>query len=291
MTRPARTLPEVELPDGVRWPSLGLGTWRYGESAARRLDEVAALRLALEIGYRVIDTAEMYGEGGAEEVVGEALRQSIAAGTLTRDDVHIVTKVYPHNASPEAMRQACDASRRRLGVDSIDLYLLHWRGGVPLADTLAGFQDLRARGWINRFGVSNFDTADLEELFALPAGTDCAANQVYHSLAERGPEFELIPWQRGRRLPLMAYSPLDQGVLARHTGLSEVAQRLGATPAQVALAALMAQPGVMVIPKSSDPQRLQENWASATLALAPSDLAVLDKAFPPPRRKRALAMR
>jgi diketogulonate reductase-like aldo/keto reductase len=284
-------IPQVTFADGSSWPALGLGTWQYGESAARRASEVAAIRLALEIGYRVIDTAEMYGEGGSEAVIGQALAEAIAAGTVTRDEVHIVSKVYPHNASTSAMRRACEASRRRLGVDTIDLYLLHWRGSVPLAETLAGFQELRQRGWIARFGVSNFDTADLRELVALPGGGDCAANQVYHSLGERGPEFELLPWQREHTMPLMAYSPLGQGALVRHAALAEVAKRHRATPAQVALAALLAQPAVMVIPKSSDAKRLRENWGAAALELTAPDWAVLDRAFPPPKRKRALAMR
>jgi diketogulonate reductase-like aldo/keto reductase len=288
----AAPIPQVTFADGTNWPALGLGTWQYGESARRRASEVAAIRLALEIGYRVIDTAEMYGEGGSEEVVGQALAEAIAAGAVTRDEVRLVSKVYPHNASASAMRRACDASRRRLGVDTIDLYLLHWRGSVPLTDTLAGFQALRERGWIARFGVSNFDTADLEELFALPGGSDCAANQVYHSLGERGPEFELLPWQRRHTMPLMAYSPLGQGALVAQRALAETASRhAGATPAQVALAALMAQPGVMVIPKSSNPIRLREIWGSAALRLTPDDLAQLDRAFPPPKRKKALSMR
>jgi diketogulonate reductase-like aldo/keto reductase len=268
-----------------------LGTWQYGENTAQRAAEVAALRAAFEIGYRVIDTAEMYGEGGAETVVGRALAEALAAGVVKRDEVFIVSKVYPHNASESAMRRACDASRRRLGVDCIDLYLLHWRGAVPLAETLAGFEALRQRGWIARFGVSNFDVADLEELAALPGGAACAANQVYHSLSERGPEFALLPWQQARRMPLMAYSPIDQGALVRHRALADVAQRHGATPAQVALAALLALPGVMVIPKSRQVSRLRENWDSQRLPLDAADRAALEKALPPPKRKRPLAMR
>ena len=257
----------------------------------RRDAEVAALRTAFEIGYRVVDTAEMYGEGGSEAVIGRALAEALAAHALRRDEVFLVSKVYPHHAGRTALRKACDASRRRLGVDCIDLYLLHWRGSVPLDETLAGFEELRDRGWIARFGVSNFDIADLAELEALPGGRACAANQVYLSLGERGPEFELLPWQRERSMPMMAYSPIDQGALARHAGLAAVAQRLAATPAQVALAALMALGGVMVIPKSSDAARLRENWGSAALQLGAEDRAGLDRAFPPPRRRRPLSMR
>jgi diketogulonate reductase-like aldo/keto reductase len=283
--------PTVALADGTRWPALGLGTWQYGEQASRRAAEVAALRSAIDTGYRLFDTAEMYGEGGAETVLGTALREALGAGAIRREEVIIVSKVYPHNASRAGMRKACDASRRRLAVEVIDLYLLHWRGSVPLADTVAGFEELIERGWIARWGVSNFDVADLRELEALPGGRACAANQVYHSLSERGPEFELLPWQRPRSMPLMAYSPIDQGALVKNAALTKVAQRHGATAAQVALAALMALDGVMVIPKSSDHARLAENFAVGALHLSAQDRADLDTAFPPPKRKRPLAMR
>lgn len=291
MNTPQPSMPQVQFRDGARWPALGLGTWQYGESAARRPAEVVALRAALEIGYRVFDTAEMYGEGGAETVLGQALTEALAAGVVRRDELLIVSKVYPHNAGRAAMRRACDASRRRLNIDCIDLYLLHWRGSVPLAETVAGFGDLIERGWIARWGVSNFDTADLRELVALPGGQACAANQVYHSLSERGPEFELLPWQREHTMPLMAYSPIDQGALAADAALGEIAQRLGATATQVALAALLAQQAVMAIPKSRDARRLRENWAAGTLQLTEEDLAALDRAFPRPQRKKPLAMR
>ncbi len=287
----APNVPTVTLPDGTRWPALGLGTWQYGERAPQREAEVAALRLAFEIGYRLIDTAEMYGEGGAETVVGRALQEALRAGDVKRDEILLVSKVYPHNASRAGLRKACEASRKRLGVDCIDLYLLHWRGSVPLAETVAGFVELLERGWISRWGVSNFDTDDLRELEDLPGGRACAANQVYLSLGERGPEFELLPWQRDRNMPLMAYSPIDQGALVGHAALSRVARRHGATPAQVALAALMAQQGVMAIPKSRDAQRLRENWASGALQISAESVAELDRAFPPPTRKRPLSMR
>ena len=283
--------PTVTFADGSHCPALGLGTWRLGESASKRISEVATLRRAFELGYRVFDTAEMYGEGGAEAVLGEAIEGALTAGAVRREEVFIVSKVYPHNASRTAMRKACDASRRRLGADRIDLYLLHWRGNAPLAETVAGFEELLRLGWIARWGVSNFDKADLEELATVQASTACAANQVYFSLSERGPEFELLPWQQARSMPLMAYSPIDQGALVGHEVLVRVARRhRDATPAQVALAALLARPGVMVIPQTSRSERLQENRGAATLRLTPQDQLELDQAFPPPRRKRPLAM-
>ena len=283
--------PTVAFADGTRQPALGLGTWKYGENASQRAAEVAALRAALEIGYRLFDTAEMYGDGGAETVLGEALRGALREGVVKRDEVFIVSKVYPHNAGSAAMRKSCEASLARLQLDCIDLYLLHWRGSVPLADTVAGFEALLAAGRVARWGVSNFDNGDLIELAGLRGGGGCAANQVYYSLGERGPEFELLPWQRERAMPLMAYSPIDQGKLASgHATLARVAERHRATSAQVALAALIAKPGVMVIPKSRDAARLRENWAAQVLRLSAEDHAELDRAFPPPKRKRPLAM-
>ncbi|MBL8288656.1 MAG: aldo/keto reductase [Rubrivivax sp.] len=257
--------------------------------ACRRL-EVRALRAALDIGYRVFDTAEMYGDGGAEQVLGEALQASWRAGELAREDIFIITKVYPHNAGTRAMRKACEASLRRLGVEQVDLYLLHWRGDVPLDETIAAFGELVQRGCIARWGVSNFDVADMRELEALPGGRACAANQVYLSVSERGAEYELLPWQQARSMPLMAYSPIDQGALAGNEALARVAARHGATAAQVALAALFAMPGVMAIPKSANEQRLRENWAAAQLQLTNEDLADLDRAFPRPSGKKPLAM-
>ncbi|MBI5718982.1 MAG: aldo/keto reductase [Burkholderiales bacterium] len=280
----------VPLADGSQWPALGLGTWRYGETAGHRAAEVRALRLALECGYRLIDTAEMYGEGGAEAVIGEALAGAMADRVVRRDDILVVSKVYPHNAGRTAMRKACEASLKRLGLHRLDLYLLHWPGNVPLAETVAAFEDLIQRGHIARWGVSNFDTGDLLELAALPGGSACAANQVYLSLRERGPEFDLLPWQQDRSMPLMAYSPIDQGALAGHEALARVARRHAATPVQVALSALLMLPGVIVIPKSSNPARLRENWGAGALRLTAEDRADLDGAFPPPSRKRPLAM-
>ena len=280
----------VSFPDGSSAPALGLGTWRMGESARERPREIAAVRLALEIGYRVIDTAEMYGEGGAEEVVGQALAQAMRAGTVTRDEVFVVSKVYPHNASRAGVRAACERSRRRLGLDRIDLYLLHWRGAHPLAETVAGFEVLVEGGEIARWGVSNFDVDDMEELLAVRGGRACAANQVYYSLGERGAGFALLPWLQRRGMPLMAYCPIDQGVLAGSRPLAELAARHRATAAQLALAWAMEQPGVMAIPKAVRETHLRENLAAASITLGPDDLAELDALFAPPRRKTALAM-
>jgi diketogulonate reductase-like aldo/keto reductase len=284
------TMRSVALPSGEEWPVLGLGTWRLGEDPARREAEVAVLRQAFEIGYRVIDTAEMYGEGGAEEVVGAALAGAAHAG-LAREDVVIVSKVYPHNASADGVVAACERSLRRLGIDQIDLYLLHWRGGVPLAETVAGFERLQQRQRIHHWGVSNLDHDDLLELDQVPGGRACSANQVYYSLSERGPEFALLPWMRARQMPLMAYSPIDQGALADHPALRAVAERHAATPAQVALAWVMAQPGVMAIPKAARVLHLRHNWAAAQLVLDDDDRATLERLFPPPRKARPLAMR
>lgn len=282
----------VTLPDRTTpLPALGLGTWRMGEAARRKSEEVAAVRLAFELGYRLIDTAEMYGEGGAEQVVGQALGEALRAGTLKRDELFVVSKVYPHNASRAGVAAACDRSRKRLGLDRIDLYLLHWAGTHPLTETVAGFEDLRSRGHIGHWGVSNFDVDEMESLVAVPNGGACAANQVYYSLGERAPGFALLPWQRARSMPLMAYSPIDQGDLACAKGLHELAERRGATAAQLALAWLIAQPGVLAIPKAVREAHLRENLAAAELELSDTELAAIEKMFPAPRRKTALAMR
>jgi len=237
-----------------------------------------------------MDTAEMYGDGGAESVLGQALTEALREG-VARDALFVVSKVLPHNAGVEAMLAACEASLRRLRLDCIDLYLLHWRGSVPLGETVSGFEQLQRRGWIRQWGVSNFDLDDLRELAAVPGGTGCAANQVYYSLSERGIEFELLPWQRLRQMPLMAYSPFDQGGLVDHVSLRAVAERHRATPAQVALAWVLRQPGVMAIPKAGHAVHLRQNWAARGLRLDDTDLAGLDRLFLPPRRKQPLAMR
>jgi diketogulonate reductase-like aldo/keto reductase len=277
------------LPSGNEMPVLGQGTWYMGEDPGARRDEVAALRLGMELGMTLIDTAEMYGEGGAEEVVGEAI-----AGR--RDDVFLVSKVYPHNASRAGVQAACERSLRRLGTERIDLYLLHWRGSVPLAETLEAFVRLREQGKIGDFGVSNFDLDDMLEAAALPGGDLIATDQVLYNLTQRGIEWDLLPWCRERRLPVMAYSPLEsnpqeQGGLLGNPQLGAVARRHGVTPAQVALAWLLHQEGVAVIPKAVRPQHVRDNRAALDLQLTTEDLAQLDAAFPAPRRRRPLAMR
>jgi diketogulonate reductase-like aldo/keto reductase len=279
------------LPSGAGIPVLGQGTWYMGEDPAARPAEVAALRLGLDLGMTLIDTAEMYGEGGAEEVVGEAI-----AGR--RDEVFLVSKVYPHHADRRGVQEACERSLRRLATERIDLYLLHWRGNVPLAETLEAFVRLREQGKIGDFGVSNFDLDDMQEAAAPPGGELIATDQVLYNLSQRGIEWDLLPWCRERRMPVMAYSPLESnpleqaGLLGRPE-LAAVAQRHGATPAQVALAWLLRQDGVVVIPKAVRPQHVRENRAALELAqaLRPDDLAQLDAAFPPPRRRVPLAMR
>ncbi|WP_198082832.1 aldo/keto reductase [Variovorax sp. E3] len=281
----------LSLPTGGKMPVLGLGTWRMGEDAARRAAEVAAVREAIVLGYRLIDTAEMYGEGGAETVVGQAVAEALRAGDVRRDELFVVSKVYPHNASRRGTREACERSLKRLGLDAIDLYLLHWRGNHPLRDTVAAMQSLVADGRIAHWGVSNFDTDDMQELEPLTGnGPGCAANQVYLSLGERGPEFDLLPWQRERAMPLMAYSPIDQGALAGDDALGELAGKLGVSAAQLALAAVIARPGVAAIPKAVRSAHLKENLAAAQLELDAATLQELDRLHPPPRRKTPLAM-
>ena len=277
------------LPGALPLPALGLGTWRLGESRNTQAAELASLRLALDIGYRAFDTAEMYAEGGAETLLGNALAAALR-GALRREELCVISKVYPHNASARGVVAACERSLKRLQLDHLDLYLLHWRGSIPLAQTVDGFERLRRRGLIRLWGVSNFDLDDLQELAALPQGAQCAANQVWYSLSRRGVEFDVLPWQQARRMPLMAYSPIDQGALARHAGLQRLAEGLGATPSQLALARLLAEPGVMVIPKSSDPSRLRENFEAASRVLDTPTRQQIDALFPPPRRKQPLAV-
>ena len=264
-------------------PALGIGTWNMGDTRKTRADEIAALQTAVELGMTVVDTAEMYGNGAAEELVAEALAHR-------RDDIFLVSKVLPHHASARGTIAACEASLRRLKTDRLDLYLLHWRGSVPLAETVEAFGRLERDGKIRHWGVSNFDTDDMEELAALDAGARVAANQVLYNLARRGIEYDLLPWCRAHRVPVMAYSPLEQGRLMGRKPLHAVAARIGATPAQVALAWVIRQPGVIAIPKSGRPERVRENRAALDITLSPGDLAELDKAFAAPARKIALEM-
>ena len=271
-----------KLSSGASMPVLGLGTWRMGESARQRAGELDALRYGLDLGYPMIDTAEMYGDGGAEEIVGEAI-----AGRGVRP--FIVSKVYPHNASRAGTIAACERSLKRMRIDRIDLYLLHWRGGARIEETFEAFHRLRTAGKIGDFGVSNFDLDDMEDAAQLDRGLN-ASNQVLYCLSRRGPEFDLLPWMRERSIPLMAYSPLDQGGLLRKAALKKIAGDIGCTPAQLAIAWLLAQPGVVTIPKSSTRDRVKENLGALEVTLTPQLLAELDRAFPPPRGKQPLEM-
>jgi len=275
------TIPTLTLRDGEVVPRLGMGTWHMGERAANRAAEVEALRLGLDNGMNLVDTAEMYGDGGAESVVGEAIHG-------WRDGIFLVSKFYPHHASRRKLIAACDGSLAQLGGETIDLYLLHWRGTVALEETVSTLEELVRIGKIQRWGVSNFDVADMEELVGVPGGDRCAANQVLYNLAHRGPEFDLLPWCAARGIEVMAYSPLDEGRLPRHPALLTVAQRLGVPAAEVALAWLLHDARVAVIPKASDPGHVRANRAAADLRLDAEALAALERAFPPPRRKKPL---
>ena len=275
----------IALPDGENIPALGIGTWNLGDRRQARADEIAALQMAVDLGMTVVDTAEMYGNGAAEELVAEALAHR-------RSKVFLVSKVLPQNATRRGTIAACEASLRRLKTDRLDMYLLHWRGSVPLDETLEAFGRLRGDGKIRHWGVSNLDVDDMEEIEALEAGVGSriAINQVLYNLTRRGIEHDLLPWCRTRGIPVMAYSPIEQGRLARRKALQTIASRLRATPAQVALAWILRQPGVMAIPKSGHVERVRENHAAINMQLAPDDLAELDDAFPPPTRKIPLEM-
>ena len=274
------TAQTVRLPDGTTVPALGQGTWRMGENADLHRQEVSALRQGLDLGLTLIDTAEMYGEGRAEELVGEAM-----AGR--RDEVFLVSKFYPKNATEAGVPLACERSLKRLGTDVIDLYLLHWRGQVPLIETVMALEKLRDEGKIRHWGVSNLDTSDMLEL----NDDRCSANQVLYNLEQRGIEHDLLPWCQRQQMPLMAYCPLGQGGdLLRHPALATLAERHQATPAQIALAWVLCQPGVIAIPKAGDAGHLEENARALDLRLSEEDFALLDGAFPPPQAKSPLAI-
>ena len=279
------------LPDGTTIPTLGLGTWRMGESLRARKADIAAVRSAIDLGYRLIDTAEMYGDGGAESVVGVAVHDALTHGAVRRADLCIVSKVLPNHASRAGLPSACARSLARLKIARIDLYLLHWPGPHPLHETIEAFERLRAQGAIGHWGVSNFDLDAMQRLVALAGGAACGANQVYFSVGSRGVEFDLLPWQQHRSMPLMAYCPLDQGALVHHPVLIEIARRRDATPAQIALAWLMAQPGVVAVAKSGHPERLRENWGAASLRLTDPDRAQIEASFPAPQRATPLEVR
>jgi diketogulonate reductase-like aldo/keto reductase len=275
--------PHVTLPDGERVPAFGQGTWHMGEDRRRLAEEIAALRLGIELGFNLIDTAEMYGNGAAEEIVGEAIQGQ-------RHRLFIVSKVLPSHASLRGTIEACENSLKRLKTDRIDLYLLHWRGSYPLADTLAAFERLQRDGKIRHHGVSNFDSADMEEWASLRGGGNVAANQILYNLSRRGPEWDLIPWCRKRHVAIMAYTPLGQGRLLGNPVLREVAARHDASPAQVALAWLLRQEGTMVIPKASTTDHVRDNFGALKVQLTEADLADLDRGFPPPKGKTSLGM-
>ena len=272
----------VELPSGEAVPALGQGTWKMGESASRRADEIKALRLGLDLGMRLIDTAEMYADGGAEELVGEAV-----AGR--RDEVFLVSKVWPHNASRSGAVAACERSLKRLRTDRIDLYLLHWPSTHPLSETIAAFEAVRRDGKVRYWGVSNFDVDDMEKTLAA-GGEAVAANQVLYNLTRRGVEFDLFPWLAERHVPVMAYSPVEQGRLARNAALERIATAHNATAAQIAIAFTLLRPDVISIPKATSLEHVRENAVAADIVLSESDREVLDAAFPPPKRKRGLEM-
>ena len=273
----------VTLPSGETVPALGQGTWNMGDSAVSRAEEIAALRCGLDLGLTLIDTAEMYGEGRSEQLIAEAL-----AGR--RDEAFIVSKVYPHNASRQGAIAACERSLKRLKTDRIDLYLLHWHGSVPFAETIAAFEALQQAGKIRHFGVSNLDLADLQEWWNSAGGSACATNQVLYNLTRRGIEFDLLPWLRARRVPVMAYSPIEQARLLRDKKLTAFAQAHGITPAQAALAWLLSHEDVIVIPKAGQRERVKENAAAREVILNPAQRAELDRLFDPPRGPVPLAM-
>jgi len=273
----------MTLPGGEKVPSLGLGTWHMGERASERANEIRALRLGIDQGLGLIDTAEMYGDGGAEQVVGAAI-----AGH--RDRIFLVSKVYPHNASRLKAIEACERSLGRLRCECLDLYLLHWRGSVPLAETIEAFERLKSDGKIRHWGVSNFDADDMDELLMLAPPDACATNQVLYHLGERGIEWDLLPACRDRGIAVMAYSPLGQGAILRDPLLEDIGARHGASPATVALAWVLRREGVIAIPKAVDPDHLRANRAALDLQLDADDFAQLDAAFPGPSGSSPLAI-
>jgi diketogulonate reductase-like aldo/keto reductase len=278
------TMPQITLPDGEKVPAYGQGTWHMGETRTRFADEAAALQLGIDLGITLIDTAEMYGNGVAEEIVAEAAKGR-------RDKLFIVSKVLPYNGSARGTIDACERSLKRLKTDHIDLYLLHWRGSHPFAETLAAFDKLKQQGKIRYHGVSNFDRRDMEEWVKTAGGGTVASNQILYNLARRGPEWEVIPWCRQRSISIMAYSPIEQGRMLGHKGLADIASRHnGATPAQVALAWLLRRDGMIVIPKAGNKEHVRENVGALDLQLTDQDLTDLDKSFPPPKGRTALGM-
>jgi diketogulonate reductase-like aldo/keto reductase len=277
------TIPKIQLPSGEAVPILGQGTWRMGEDPRKRKQELAALQLGLDLGMSLIDTAEMYGEGRAEELIAEAI-------SGRRDEVFLVSKLYPQNATRKRMIAACERSLKRLQTDCIDLYLLHWRGTVPLHETLAGFDELLRAGKIRHWGVSNFDLDDIEELVSLPMGSTLATDQVLYNLSRRGIEWNLLPWCRQHTVPIMAYAPVEEGRLLDNVSLKSIASGHGVTPAKIALAWLLRQEKIIAIPKASRPEHVRENQQALEVHLTDKDLKELDLIFPPPKGPRSLQM-
>ncbi|OYX74714.1 MAG: aldo/keto reductase [Rhizobiales bacterium 32-66-11] len=272
----------VKLPGGETVPAIGQGTWFMGEQAARRAQEIESLRLGVDLGATLIDTAEMYGDGRTEDMLGEALQGY-------RDKVFLVSKVYPHNASKRGAVEACERSLKRMRTDRIDLYLLHWRGSHPFEDTVAAFEALQAAGKIRHWGVSNLDTDDMEELLERGGGA-CAVDQVLYNPTRRGPEYDLFPFLAEHKIPIMAYSPIEQARLPRSGALGAVARKHGVDPYQIALAWVIRRPDVIAIPKAGTPDHVRANIASAAIVLDAEDLAAIDVEFRPPTRKRGLEM-
>ena len=273
----------VSLPSGEQVPALGMGSWMIGENRASRAEEITTLQRGIDLGMTLIDTAEMYGEGASERLIGEAIKGR-------REQVFLVSKFYPHNASVRGARIACERSLERLGVDCLDLYLLHWRGNVPLEETLEAVEKLQAQGKIRHWGVSNLDAGDMQELCALPGGERVAVNQLLYNLSRRGIEWDLLPWCAERGIPVMAYSPVEQARLLRHPGLRQLASKHGMSPAQLAIAWLLHRDQVIVIPKASTRAHLEENFAALQNVLEAELIAELDRLFPPPRRATPLEM-
>lgn len=280
---------QVKLSDGSMMPRLGQGTWHMGDHMTKRKSELEALRLGIDLGMTLIDTAEMYGEGKSESLIGEAIRG------VDRNRLFLVSKVYPHNAGGQRLQESCEKSLRRLGVDCLDLYLLHWRGSIPLRETVAGMEKLIAQGKIRRWGVSNFDIEDMKELWSVPGGDRCAVNQVLYHIASRGVEYSLLPWMKEHGVPLMAYCPvaqagnLQRGML-KDSAILAVAEKYGITPAQVLLAFVLRDQDVIAIPKAGTPSHTRENAEAALIKLTQEDIALLSKSFPAPKRKMYLDM-
>lgn len=276
-------IPTVTLKSGLELPALGIGTWKMGEKLSSRENEIAAIRTALDLGMSVIDTAEMYGDGRSELLIGQAIKNR-------RDDAYLISKVYPWNASKIGIQLSCDKSLANLGVEQLDMYLLHWRGKVPLVETVEALETLKQNGKIRAWGVSNFDTDDMEELLKIENGDQCEVNQILYNLSRRNPEYDLLPWCQNHGITVMAYSPIEQGILTKNADLIHMAKAYQATPAQIAIAFILERDGVMPIPKSSTPDRVVENYHAIDIELSDEDLAILDAAFPPPQQKLPIEM-